>query len=448
MTVFDGLDLGWHYTSSLDVTVTHDLAVTSGESSADEASAEMSLGMSSIGKITLGRDAEANNQTYYALSASPDETITGASDGVNVDVGSCQPAQHAELWNYNDNLVSRVAKPDDCFRLTVDHGLERNYLDPYTVTMAPKGADVSWGPIPWWMERDDLTCPSMTWEAAEQVDVCAMFEEEVDRLPTPSAEPVVIHSSLAAGGNVVAPNTVPGGFATDLTLAGFDLKYEFDDEASVSDRFASMWYLDDTTTADKEDMWDLYYSDFYRDSGNTGDDIADPSLGIAGPASGGAERDGRRMLTGSGRFRVNDADAANTGDDFRSVWIKTLDLDSDPIYGDLGKLTFDGGDQADNFLAADDSNDCTADDGGSPATGTDGADRNSTLCDAHDIEISSAVTFVPAMGDIGCDPITVSYALTCDWDADGNMKNLVAPDPDRTLLNSTAEFVSCTVEKE
>ena len=96
------------------------------------------------------------------------------------------------LWDYNDNLVSRVSKPDDCFRLTVDHGLDRNYLDAYTVTMEPNGADVSWGPIPWWMDRDDLTCGSMTWEAAEQVDVCGMFEEEVDNLPTPEAIPMTI----------------------------------------------------------------------------------------------------------------------------------------------------------------------------------------------------------------------------------------------------------------
>ena len=65
-----------------------------------------------------------------------------------MDVGSCQPADHETLWDYNDNLVSRISKPDDCFRLTVDHGLDRNYLDAYTVTMDPVGADVSWGPSP------------------------------------------------------------------------------------------------------------------------------------------------------------------------------------------------------------------------------------------------------------------------------------------------------------
>ena len=81
--------------------------------------------------------------------------------------------------------MSRVSKPDDCFRLTVDHGLDRNYLDAYTVTMEPQGADVSWGSIPWWMDQDELTCPSESWEASEMVDVCGMFEAEVDNLPTP-----------------------------------------------------------------------------------------------------------------------------------------------------------------------------------------------------------------------------------------------------------------------
>ena len=333
--------------------------------------------------------------------------------------------------------------------MTVDHGLERNYLDAYTVTMAPNGADVSWGEIAW-EDWEDLTCGDMSFTAMEQVDVCALFEEEVDRLPLPTAEPIVIHSSLAAGGNIVAPNTVSTTDATDTTLAGFDLKYEFDDEASVRNQFASMWYLDDTTPSDAKDMWDLYYNDFAGSSETITftSDVLDRSLGTLGPSTGAVEIGGVRFVTGSGRFAVNDADSTNTSDDFRSVWIKTLDLDSDPIYGDLGKVTFDGGDKADNFSATDDSDDCTPDDGGSPATGKDGADRNSSLCDAHDVEIPSAVTFVPAMGDIGCDPITVSYTLTCDWDADGNMKNSVAPNPDRTLVRHTAEFVRCTVEEE
>ena len=360
-----------------------------------------------------------------------------------LDKGSCQPVSDDELWAYNDNVTSRISKPENCFRMTVDHGLGRNYLDAYTVEFAPKGADVAWGEIAW-EDWEELICEPMTFSAMEQVDVCALFEDEVDRLPLPTAEPIVIHSShVAVGGNLVADAT---------TLAGFDLKYKFDDEASVRNQFASMWYLDDTTPADAKDMWDAYYNDFYRDAdpANTAPDGLDRSLGASSTLAGAVEVDGLRFITGSGRFRVNDADSLNTGDDFRSVWIKTLDLDTDPIYGDLGKVSLDGDDKADNFLARDDSYDCTADDGGSAATGTDGAERNSSLCDAHDVEISSSVTFVPAMGDIGCEPITVSYTLTCDWAADGNMKNSIAPDPDRSLLDhaSASDFVVCSVETE
>ena len=53
VAVFDGLDLGWHYSSSLDVTITHDLSVTSAEvKGVKKKSSATSLGMSSIGKIT------------------------------------------------------------------------------------------------------------------------------------------------------------------------------------------------------------------------------------------------------------------------------------------------------------------------------------------------------------------------------------------------------------
>ena len=112
--------------------------------------------------------------------------------------------------------MSRIPKPDNCFRLTVDHGLERNYLDAYTVTMAPQGADVTWGKIDWWKDRDDLQCDPMTWEAMEQVDVCGMFREEVDRLPTPKAVPVVTDSN-----DTDAQSNLAG-----ITLAGFYLDYD------------------------------------------------------------------------------------------------------------------------------------------------------------------------------------------------------------------------------
>ena len=49
VTVFDGLDLGWHYTSSLDVYITHDLSVTSTEDkSVKKKSTETALKMNSV----------------------------------------------------------------------------------------------------------------------------------------------------------------------------------------------------------------------------------------------------------------------------------------------------------------------------------------------------------------------------------------------------------------
>ena len=126
--------------------------------------------MGSIGKIELGTEAETNEETYFALSASPDETVSPGIPDTSArtapNVGSCQPANHDHLWDYNDNLVSRVSKPDDCFRLTVDHGLGRNYLDAYSVEFEPIGGDVngSWGKIDWeaW---EELTCEPQTFTA-------------------------------------------------------------------------------------------------------------------------------------------------------------------------------------------------------------------------------------------------------------------------------------------
>ena len=62
------------------------------------------------------------------------------------------------------------------------------------------------------------------------------------------------------------------------------------------------------------------------------------------------------------------------------VWVAALDDDYDPIYGDLGKVSIMGGDNAENFAMDDDSYKCTADDGGSAATGNEGCRRQTAPC--------------------------------------------------------------------
>ena len=104
--------------------------------------------------------------------------------------------------------------------------------------------------------------------------------------------------------------------------------------------------------------------------------------------------------------------------DSRTVWVPTLDDDFDPMYGDLGKVSF-GTNTASNFADDDDSSSCTASDGGTGTTGITATNpaghNNSTLCDAEDVVIETSVSFVDGLG-YGCDPVKVSYTLTCQWD--------------------------------
>ena len=134
-----------------------------------------------------------------------------------------------------------------------------------------------------------------------------------------------------------------------------------------------------------------------------------------------------------------------------TAWVKTLDDDFDPIYGDLGKVSIVGADNAGNFADDDDSYKCSADDGGSAATGRNGGDDNSTLCDASDVEIATSVTFPLGLG-YGCDPIEVEYTLTCDWSSRGNRTNTVSTDALGPIVigddgtSNIDDFVKCSVE--
>ena len=344
------------------------------------------LSVSSVGPITLGQDdsnnpTAANQQTYYALSASPEDDVLPDTNQTTdrLDVGSCQPVSTAgaeagaALWAYNDNVVSRISKPDNCFRITVDGKLERNYLDAYTVTMAPKDADVTWGKVDWWEDADDMTCPEMSFEAAEQVDVCSMFEDEVARLPDPTAEPVVRDTSTDPPANLTD--------GTSGLLVGFNLKFK--DAAKSRHRFTAMWYARNKDDGKAESPPPNLYADVEDDVGTEGLD------------------------------ETHTVDVVSGYD--ATAWVRTVDKDNDPIYGDLGKVDAGGDDKADNFTDSDDSNACTGDDGGTARSTVSGKKiNNGTLCNAAGVEIETEVTFPLGLG-YGCDDVKKTYTLTCDW---------------------------------
>ena len=122
-------------------------------------------------------------------------TIPTPDADTDGQVGSCQPREGRGLqtdgtvnYGYNDNVASRVTRPDNCFRLTVDGAIERDYLENYMVAL-DAGITVGWGEIAWeaW---EELTCEPVMIDVAldNDVDVCAMFEAEVGRLDDADGE--------------------------------------------------------------------------------------------------------------------------------------------------------------------------------------------------------------------------------------------------------------------
>ena len=272
----------------------------------------------------------------------------------------------------------------------------------------PNGADVAWGKVAWeaW---EDLTCAPMEFSAMDQVDVCAMFEAEVAALPMPTVVPVVTTADeVTAASNLSNP-----------TLEGFNLSFK--GAAANRHRFTAMWYA--------------------RKKANGKAEMPPPNL--------------YATVADDTETTVNEVHTANRVSGYNdTAWVATLDDDNDPIYGDLGKVTIDGSDTADNFNMDDDSYKCSADDGGAKATGTatvPDRDANSTLCDASDVEIPASVTFPLGLG-YGCDPVKVEYTLTCDWSSRGNAAGSVnfepihiVPAAAATAAGAIQKFVSCKV---
>ena len=66
----------------------------------------------------------------------------------------------------------------------------------------PNGADIAWGKVAWeaW---EELTCAPMEFSAMDQVDVCAMFEEEVARSANANGRP---GRDVSRRGRVAASN--------------------------------------------------------------------------------------------------------------------------------------------------------------------------------------------------------------------------------------------------
>ena len=190
----DGLDIGWVSKSTAAMTVTHHFSgVAKGENYS-----------------VAGRDAAKGTDKALAMDLG-DGTATDADKDASTSNEDYTPAllvqsgsgdQCVDLYAASPKASGRgIDKPESCFRIlgTPD------YLSGYSIEVAAKGSAVAWGSVQWDDDPfEDLTCDSVTFMAAEQVDVCAMFEDEVDYALTEGEEwrPSVTFSSYMTGTDV------------------------------------------------------------------------------------------------------------------------------------------------------------------------------------------------------------------------------------------------------
>lgn len=320
---------------------------------------------------------------------------------------------------YGTAASNALDRPRNCFRLHVGE----DYLANYTVSLSPKDAGIAWGSSVKWTTDpfEDIECDAtMPMMAAEDLDVCALFADEVDDM---HADKIGYDTQMTASDG-----------ATGGNLTGFQLKvFTAPATGEPGERYNAMWYHDGTKTGTKNGVGSNVPTDLYR---NYEDGAANDK------AVAGEDERGTVWVAGG--------------------WVDLVDDDGDPIHGDLGKVDIHavgdadtGADVADNYPATNtDAQKCSAADGGTAVVSNadDTVKTVGTLCDAEDVEIETSVTYTDNFGDQACS-VTVSYTLTCDWDASGEMgvrRGVTAPDATTGLAadgTNEARFLSCTVAK-
>ena len=395
VNVRDGYDMGWVYSSSVDLKTTHTFGTFSEvEVLADKATVENTKA------IKMKNTAIPNVLTVATGSATDSDLVV--------------PCEN----DYGTGSLD-IREPRDCFRL---HVWENDYLEAYRVALEPPANPVSWGKNSWDV-FDGFMCGGASYDVeADKIaggDVCGLFRDEVTQAH-PGNVTVTGHINTASGTRLVGLDLVLGT-ATSVT----------------SDRYTALWYHDGAKSDSDRVAGDL--RNLYDFVGDTATDrhIAGTITkrgNVADPATGR-----NRMMVW---VPLVDADNDPVYDDLGKV--DTLKPSGAP------SVTDGGDDKADNFEAGDDAQACTADDGGSKQT-TVGTQKqgNSTLCDSN-VTFSTDVVFTDAMGGSAKDyayecEVEKTYTITCDWDASGGKgagRRLV----DQTLSAANlSNFLSCTV---
>ena len=363
----DGVDVGWVYSSSEGMKVTHHFdGATDGRNY----------------KVSSPDAGDSSTDSTLTMTDAEEEDESDGMTDVTTAVDAFEPALLVDYTDAADDgsesncasgdtyaeLRSSLHRPDGCFRIVAadrDNNSKTpdpNWLAAYTLELAPKDADVDWGSKVNWEEDpfEDFTCESRMFSAMEsmEADVCELFEEEV-------------------------------AMALDAGWAG---------SKGTTVHFQNLSAdLDDSPIAD--------------DDSNLG------KIRIPVPSSAESTRFATLWFSNNdGGKNPPDTDmyVENTGLEFELV-----DDDNDPIsdIGDFGKVDFMKPDP-DNGGATLRGEDGTAengdDDGVNKCTDDDG--------DGCDAKFSADIEVTLAAGTaLGCDPVKEMVTITCEWDANGEM---------------------------
>ena len=431
----DGIDLGWVTSSSAVMTVKH---IFSGVSNGDNYSVSGPDSTKGSGKpLTMDRKDEDTADTDENAAYRPGIWIARNDDRelTVADATDPNPSACVEEGTYADT-VGANHRPDNCFRVrvvgdaTAKNPKLSNYLDGYTVEVAAADSEVAWGKVEW--EDDpfaDLECEPITFVAADQLDICAMFEEEVDRVVADgwSSIPAGFVDSFGNATLRTKPRTSEGNADTTngSVLNAWLLRTAVANRKP--DRFKTLWFDDNLDGKIKNDSA-KYLITYWVD--------------------------GRAFLPASGTLNdlYNDNEASGNAE---YIWQYFVDEDDDPVYGDVGKVdlysrTADTTDDSDTlFTGPDTADEKIKPDGmadnyqGRAAEKCDPDDGGKDACDA---EWSEDFEVLFEDGIFGCST-TRSVTVSCEWDAQGQLQanppDVADPDLFTGPTNNRYNFLRC-----
>ena len=480
LTLPMGVDLGWTYTATAAAKVTHvvagagNLKVDGGTVSRTSARRALGVQRTATAGPNFGGSVDADYDAYGAGSFGV-ENLTRTTGGPirngeddcffataaaldDHDVPGWEADAYLSDWGSyatfgNPGSSGSLRRPESCMRVITDDttscnaasgqgcaGATRgNYLDGYSLEVKPQ-ASVTWAGsrVNWPRGQDpfeDLDCAGVTVEASDQVDVCELFEEEVDRYwGRGRIADVIDNASWGTGGaefrlrpmllndygahkNLVAIQLARNESYSSVPRPASPLDDDYLYRPAGS-RFLSLWLSKPGRPQDSVDESRIGIDGTEQDR-----DLYYPSPAHAFQQWESVERfgfvrSGYHAGYDVGRFGNHLAPDADAVGQRALVTFPLFDGDRNPIHGDFGKVDLNrDGTPENSFSTA--HKKCSAGDGG--ATGASG---QNTSCDAEGVELEGEVTFVMNRDSMAC-AVTREVSITCDWDADADRNRYI-----------------------